>query len=91
MSIEAGKNDSRVEHFHQEKHWVMPVTFLNFQSLNQPPRRAMNAAITRVHVQICDVNHKQPIDLFCKKMRSVIFFFFYTKEVSGLFGINVTD
>ena len=46
----------------------MLVTLLHSQSLNQPPRRALSAAITGVHVQICDVNPEQPINLFCKQI-----------------------
>ena len=37
-----------------------------FRSLNYTPRRAMDAAIARALVQICDVNSEQHIDLFCK-------------------------
>ena len=53
-----------------------------------------NEAITLVHVQICDMYPKQPFDLVCEKKVEIdvfLFLFFNTKEVNGLFGVDVTD
>ena len=45
----------------------MSATLLDFQAMNVMPQRAMGAAITHVCFQICDVNHKQLTDCFCKR------------------------
>ena len=45
----------------------MPVTFLHFRLLDHTPW-AMNAAVARAPVQICDVKPEQPIDFLCKKI-----------------------
>ena len=63
------------------------VTFLYLKWLIQPSWRAMNAAITRVCAQICDVNPKTIIDLFWRKKTSDRCFFL--QEVSGLFGTGL--
>ena len=52
----------------------MSATFLDFQAINLMPQRAMGAAITRVRVQIFDVNYEQLIELFCMKYTPVIFY-----------------
>ena len=52
----------------------MSATFLDFQAINLMPQRAMGAAITRVRVQIFDVNYEQIIKLFCMKYTPVIFY-----------------
>ena len=49
----------------------------------------MNATIAHIPVQMCDINPKQPTDLFCKK--SMVSMRFFTKEIYGLFGIDITD
>ena len=52
----------------------MSATFLDFQTINLMPQRATGAAITRVRVQIFDVNYGQIIKLFCMKYTPVIFY-----------------
>ena len=47
-----------------------------------------SACITCVSVQMCDVNPEQPIDFFQEKKNQT---FYSTKEICGLFGINVAD
>ena len=41
--------------------------FTRFRALYRMPQRAMGAAITCVHFQICDVNPGQLTDRFCKR------------------------
>ena len=46
----------------------LPLLSLHFKLLlTLHSWRAMNVAINQVRVQICDVNPKQPTDLFCIK------------------------
>ena len=65
------------------KNWVyMPIAVLHCRSLNHTQQRAMDAAIARAPVQICDVNSEQPTDLFCKK--SLIYM--YILQIKRLMG-----
>ena len=46
--------------------------FTRFRALYRMPQRAMGAAITRVRVQIFDVNYGALLKLFCMKYRPVM-------------------
>ena len=65
------KNYSRMTDFCLKGTGLCPSLLLHLWSLNNIPWRVFNAAITRVLIQSCDVNPKQPIHLCCNKRSGI--------------------